>query len=152
MNRPLRHVVPLALSLALLAPLPGVAMADQPRKGEQAHGPQRDNDRQHGQDRASTPRPAKARDPVHLEPQQRESLRRWQDGHPGWQRPVPPDVARGLAVHGHLPPGHYRRPPAGLVDLLPRPPRGHAYFAVGGDVVLAVIATGVIVQIILTGP
>ena len=99
MNRPLRHVVPLALSLALLAPLPGVAMADQPRKGEQAHGPQRDNDRQHGQDRASTPRPAKARDPVHLEPQQRESLRRWQDGHPGWQRPVPPDVARGLAVH-----------------------------------------------------
>ena len=42
--------------------------------------------------------------------------------------------------------------PAGLVDLLPRPPRGHAYFAVGGDVVLAVIATGVIVQIVLAGP
>lgn len=131
-----RRAFTLALAFAL-APLPALA------------GPRRDDGHRDGPGRVSAPRPARADDPVRLDPQQREAVERWQKDHPDWRRPAPGGTAR---VPGQLVPGHYHRPPAGLVDLLPRPPRGQAYFAIGGTVVLAVISTGAIVQIVLAGP
>ncbi|PWR18713.1 RcnB family protein [Zavarzinia compransoris] len=141
----------LVLFLAVLGP--GAALAAQPSAepaSPRRDPPRRDTGRA-APGRPSAPRPAAGHDPIRLDDRQRDALRHWQDRHPGWQRPVPGEVARGVAVHAGLPPGHYRPPPSGLVDLLPRPPAGHAYFAVGGDVVLAVIATGIIVQIVLAG-
>lgn len=82
----------------------------------------------------------------------RRHAREWFDGHSGWSKPLPPGMHRGPAVGERLPQGYYQRPPMVIVDMLPPPPRGHAYFAVGTDVVLAVIATGIIAQIVLSGP
>ncbi|MGK9233704.1 RcnB family protein [Inquilinus limosus] len=68
----------------------------------------------------------------------------------GWPRAqaLPPGIARNLARGKPLPPGIARRtlPP----DLLARLPRydGYEYYMVGSDIVLAAIATGIIIDIL----
>jgi len=55
---------------------------------------------------------------------------------------LPPGIARNLARGKSLPPGIAKQTlPAGLVDLLPPPPRGYERVVVSGKVLLVEIAT-----------
>jgi hypothetical protein len=86
----------------------------------------------------------------------------WQGANPGWTSPnLPPGQLRRLQQGKSLPPGIARQAlPPGLLANLPAYP-GHAYYAVGPDVVLIAAATGAVVsllsgvlaqQVICTGP
>ncbi|WP_165837657.1 RcnB family protein [Zavarzinia aquatilis] len=168
---PKKTISILALALALSAPLAAQAQAPQggpgqppmaqdrqgghddgQRQGGQQQGGQHRDDAKRGGDHAGKPASASRHHSVTVNDDHRSRARQWFDGHPGWSKPLPSDLRGGVAVGGHLPSGHYQRPPTVIVDLLPRPPAGHAYFTVGTDVVLAVIATGVIAQIVLSAP
>lgn len=176
MNKKAVSTLSVALALALALALPLSAQAQQPggpgqpmpqdqsrpqgqppsrdgghQQGQRPpQGQNHDNGNRHGQ---SARKPDNGRHHgVTVNDDHRHRAREWFDGHPGWSRPLPPDLHRGVVVGGRLPPGHYQRPPMVIVDMLPRPPAGHAYFAVGTDVVLAVIATGIIAQIVLNAP
>lgn len=78
----------------------------------------------------------------------REATRQWYAAHRSWWRPVPQSVSVQLAPRHYLPRGYYQPAPYPVVQLLPAAPRGYGYFAVGSDVVLAAIATGLIIDII----
>jgi len=165
----LKKISILALTLALAAPLAAQAQAPQGGQGQpmaqdrqpghdgdhqqggHQQGGQHRDDAKRGGDHAGKPAASRHRH-VTVNDDHRARARQWFDGHPGWSKPLPPDMHSGIVVGGRLPPGHYQRPPVVIVDMLPRPPVGHAYFAVGSDVVLAVIATGIIAQIVLSAP
>ncbi len=161
---PMKAISVLALALALTAPLAAQAQAPQGGPGQpmaqdrqpapddgQHQGGQHRDDAKRGGDHGGQPAASRHRH-VTVTDDHRARAREWFDGHPGWSKPLPPGMHRGPVVGERLPHGHYQRPPMVIVDMLPPPPRGHAYFVVGTDVVLAVIATGIIAQIVLSAP
>jgi hypothetical protein len=92
------------------------------------------------------------RGPPRLGAPELQIIQGWHLANPGWA-PValPPGQRRRLAQGKPLPPGIARQVlPPGLVGALPAYP-GHAYYAIGTDVVLVAIATGVIVSILAGG-
>ena len=61
------------------------------------------------------------------------------------RKTLPPGIARNLQRGKPLPPGIARQVlPAGLIDLLPPPPKGHERIVVAGKILLVEIATQVI--------
>ncbi|MCF4165835.1 RcnB family protein [Zavarzinia compransoris] len=153
MNKTLATI--LALSVALTAPLAAMAQGGpQPYPQQHQDNPHQDNPHQgspHRSGQRHDDRGHDRRPVVTIDHSRQEQVRQWQQHHRGWHQPVPQSVSRTVVVNSRLVKGHYRRPPHDLVDILPRPPAGYAYFAVGGDVVLAAIATGIIAQIVLSG-
>lgn len=119
-------------------------------QGQASQGQHRD-DQKHGGEYQGQSQQGSHRH-VDVDQGRRQKADDWFRGHPGWSKPLPSDVRGRVVVGKPLPPGHYGRAPTVIVDMLPPPPRGHAYFAVGTDVVLAVIATGIIAQIVLSAP
>jgi hypothetical protein len=76
-------------------------------------------------------------------------IQSWQGANPGWTPPnLPPGQLRRLQQGKPLPPGIARQAlPPGLLANLPAYP-GHAYYAVGPDVVLIAAATGAVVNLL----
>ena len=166
MNKRIR--IALALGLALATPVTALAQGGQPPLPPEGQQPgQRHEQQQHREEPRRSTQPQKGGDAGHgqatggnrqhsravvdMNERHRDQVRQWNDQHRGWATPAPENVRRGVVINGRLQPGHYHRPPPAMVDLLPRPPAGYAYFAVGTDVVLAVIATGIIAQIVFSG-
>ncbi len=89
-----------------------------------------------------------ARKHFRMEDSHRAAARRWYATHGNWYRPVPRAVTGRLARDSYLPRGYYRPAPYQLIRVLPRAPHGYDYYAVGSDVVLAAIATGLILEIV----
>jgi Ni/Co efflux regulator RcnB len=80
-------------------------------------------------------------------------IRAWYDSHDGdyggarskGRKSLPPGIAKNLARGKPLPPGIAKQVlPAGLVELLPPPPRGFERIEVAGRILLVEIATQVI--------
>ncbi len=64
-------------------------------------------------------------------------------------RSLPPGLAKQLRERGHLPPGlEAKGLPPSLAERLGPAPRGYERIVVGKDVILAQIATGIIVDIL----
>lgn len=165
MNKRIR--IALALGLALSMPMTALAQGGQPPRQPEDQQQQQQQQQQHREEPHRSTQPQKGGDAGHgqatggnrqqgravvdMNDRHRDQVRQWNNQHQGWGSPAPDNVRRGVVVNGRLQAGHYHRPPQGMVDLLPRPPAGYAYFAVGTDVVLAVIATGIIAQIVFSG-
>jgi len=81
----------------------------------------------------------------------RERMRRWWQRYPTYYRPLPPGHYYRPPVRGaYLPRGYYVLPPVVVRDMRPLPP-GYGYYAVGSDIVIAAVATGLILDVILGG-
>lgn len=81
----------------------------------------------------------------------RQRMRGWWHRYPSHYRPLPRGYYYQPPVRGaYLPHGHYVLPPVVVRDMRPLPP-GYGYYAVGSDIVIAAVATGLILDVILGG-
>jgi len=156
-----KPLILMALAAALLAPA-GAALADNGHghgRGHDKHRYYEDDD-----DRVVIIRPAPRRDPyayhrgydrgfddgVRFADRDRYRMRDWYTRYPSYYRPLPPGHYKKLVRGGYLPPGYYALPPGLARDFEPLP-RGYGYYVVDRDVVIASVATGLILDVLLGG-
>lgn len=149
----MKKLVMIGLVAALLGPVAAQA-ADRNTAwaGQQQHQVRSAHDAgRHGDGRNDTRHQAARRDhwrQDRVDEAHRQAARRWAATHNGWWRPVPGSVSAQLGPNRYLPRGYYQPAPYPLVQVLPRARAGYGYYSVGRDVVLAAIATGLIIDII----
>ncbi|MFZ2869286.1 hypothetical protein [Zavarzinia sp.] len=81
----------------------------------------------------------------------RQRMRGWWQRYPSHYRPLPRGYYYQPPMRGaYLPRGYYVLPPVIVRDMRPLPP-GYGYYAVGSDIVIAAVATGLILDVILGG-
>ncbi|MCF4165837.1 hypothetical protein L2U69_09300 [Zavarzinia compransoris] len=91
------------------------------------------------------------RDGVRFEQRERQHFHHWYKRYPAYYRPIPPGHYHGPVRGAHLPRGYYQPLHPVLVAQLRPLPYGYRYYSVGADVVIASIATGIILDVILGG-
>lgn len=164
-----------ALAAALTLPAAGALARDHRHHGDgnydrytyqngydRGHGRGHDDGRHYGdRDRRHSP-PSYARgyhrgydngyrDGARFEQRERQRFHHWYKRYPTYYRPIPPGHYRGPVRGAHLPRGYYQPLHPVLVAQLRPLPRGYGYYSVGADVVIASIATGIILDVILGG-
>lgn len=159
-----KPLILIALAAALLAPA-GAAFAD-----GNGNGRGRGHDKHHSYDRRDDDRvviirPAPRRDPhaygrgydrgfddgARFASRDRDRMRGWYTRHPSYYRPMPPGHYRQLVRGGYLPRGYYYEAPPILVRDFDPLPRGYGYYVVDRDIVIASVATGLILDVLLGG-
>jgi hypothetical protein len=93
--------------------------------------------------------PGRGGPPASLGAGERDTIRLWLGGNPGFvAQPLPPGMRNRLAQGKPLPPGIARRAvPPDLLRLLPVRP-GYEYVMIGTSLVLIAVATGVVASIL----
>ncbi|MFA5121838.1 hypothetical protein [Zavarzinia sp.] len=90
-------------------------------------------------------------DGVRFADRDRDYVRGWYRRYPGYYRPVPPAYYVRPVRGAYIVPGYYEPlPPPVVAGWRPLPP-GYGYYSVGADVVIAAVATGLILDVILDG-
>ncbi|MDD3444690.1 MAG: hypothetical protein PHS60_04735 [Zavarzinia sp.] len=91
------------------------------------------------------------RDGVRFDNRDRYRFRDWSRRYPAYYKPIPPGHYHAPVRGAYLPRGYYRPLPPVMVRELRPLPRGYGYYSVGADVVIAAVATGIILDVILAG-
>lgn len=140
-------------------------------RGRDHGGKDRDHDRDYGRrhdhdrDRVIVVRPSPRPDPrayshgynngfhdgVRFADRDRYRVRDWYVRYPSYYRRMPPGHYRQLVRGGYLPRGYYYQAPPVLVRELQPLPRGYGYYVVDRDIVIAAVATGLILDVLLAG-
>lgn len=81
----------------------------------------------------------------------RQRGRDWYVRYPSYYKPIPPGHYKRAARGAYLPRGYYYEAPPVLVREFRPLPRGYGYYVVDRDIVIASVATGLILDVILGG-
>ena len=176
-----KPLILMALAAALMAPAGAAFARDQNNgpdhrwEDDQGNGRGRDHGRDHGRDdarhhdrdrpivvvRPAPPRPDPRayshgynrgyHDGARFADRDRGRMRGWYTRYPSYYRPMPPGHYRQLVRGGYLPRGYYYEAPPVLVRDFEPLPRGYGYYVVDRDIVIASIATGLILDVLLGG-